>query len=219
MNSKTYSNILFDLDGTLTDSGPGIMNGFAYAIGKMSGEVGDKSQLSRFVGPPLEDSFGRILGYSEEDTVKAIAFYREYYFGMGGSLENSVYPGIVELLSALKAAGKRLMIATSKSEKGTTLVLEHFDLMKYFDFVAASNDTDRKTKTDVIRYALKQCGISDLSSCVMVGDRNNDIEAAVNVGIDSIGVLYGYGSREELEGAGATYIVDTPSDIQSTVLA
>ena len=132
---------------------------------------------------------------------------------MGGALENTVYPGIEELLAGLKAEGKKLIVATSKAEKGTKLVLEHFGLDKYFDFVATSNDADRKYKIDVIRYALEQCGIKDLDKAVMVGDRENDISAAAEAGMDSIGVLYGYGDEEELTTAGATFIAATAEEV------
>ncbi len=215
---KSYDHILFDLDGTLTDSGPGIMNGYTYAIEKMGRQVSDRNQLKVFIGPPLKDSFGKILGYSPEDTEKAIAFYREYYNGMGGVLENSVYPGIEQLLAGLLSEGKTLIVATSKSEYGTNIVLEHFGLKKYFEFVATADDKDRPRKADVIRYAFEQCGITDLSKTVMVGDRENDITAAKEVGIDSIGVLYGYGDYEELTAAGATYLAESASDINTLVM-
>ncbi|MBP5492921.1 MAG: HAD-IA family hydrolase [Clostridiales bacterium] len=215
--SKTYSYILFDLDGTLTDSGPGIMNGFAYAIEKMGGEVTDRAMLRKFVGPPLQDSFGKILGYGPEDTEKAIVYYRQYYFEKGGALENVVYPGIEKLLSDLKAEGKKLIVATSKSERGTNLVLEHFDLKKYFDFVATANDEDRPHKSDVIRYAFSECDITNPAQAVMVGDRENDVTAARTVGIDCIGVLYGYGDEEELTTAGATYLAQTAEDVKRIV--
>jgi phosphoglycolate phosphatase len=208
-----YKYVFFDLDGTLTDSGEGIMNGFAYAVQHMGDVVEDKSQYRKFVGPPLKDSFERVLGYSPEDAQKAIAFYRKYYNEMGGNLENEVYPGIEKLLSDLKAAGKTLVIATSKQERGTKFILGHFGLDKYFDFMAASNDTDRQHKVDVIRYAIEHYGIEDLGSVVMVGDRENDVLAAAEIGIDSVGVLYGYGDLKELTDAGATYIAETVEDI------
>ncbi len=214
---KSYEYILFDLDGTLTDSGPGIMNGFEYAIKKMGNEVTDKSQLRKFVGPPLKDSFGRVLGYSKEDTDKAISLYREYYHEKGGVLENEVYEGVEKLLSDLKEAGKKLIVATSKGARGTNTVLEHFDLRKYFDFVATADDELRPKKVDVIKYALEECGIKDKSKAVMVGDRENDILAANEVGIDSIGVLYGYGDEAELTTAGATYLAKKAWDVKELV--
>ncbi len=212
MGERKYTTILFDLDGTLTDSGTGIMHAFEYAIHEMGDEVPDKLLLTKFVGPPLEDSFRHTLGYSEEDTKKAIAHYREYYFGNGGVFENEVYTGVEEVLAKLKKSGKQLAVATSKNERGTKLVLEHFGLNKYFDVVAASNDGDRKTKADVIRYALSQCH-SNNRDVIMVGDRNHDIKGANEVGIDSVGVLWGYGDRKELETAGATFIIEKPEDI------
>ncbi len=212
-----YVYILFDLDGTLTDSGPGIMNGFAYAIQSMGGQVTDRDQLRKFVGPPLKDSFSGILGYSPEDTEKAIRFYREYYDNMGGVFENIVYPGIEQLLSDLKSAGKKLIVATSKSSQTTNRVLEHFDLKKYFDFVATADYKSRPQKSDVIRFVFEQCGITGRSQAIMVGDREYDILAANEAGIDSIGVLYGYGDKEELTSAGATYLAESVSDIKTFV--
>lgn len=216
-NALRYTHILFDLDGTLTDSGPGIMNGFEYAIKKMGGDPVERSGLRRFVGPPLEESFGKMLGYSPEDTVKAIATYREYYFQMGGVLENEVYPGVADLLDDLKGMGLHLAVATSKFIKGTKIVLDHFDLGKYFDVIGCGNDEDRKEKTDIIRYVIKEYGITDLSRVLMVGDRHYDINAARQIGIDSVGVLYGYGSEEELKKAGATYIAATAGDIKRII--
>ncbi len=214
---KPYVYILFDLDGTLTDSGPGIMNGFKYAIEKMGRQPLDKNQLRKFAGPPLKDSFGGILGYSPEDTDRAIVLFREYYNKMGGVFENSVYPGIEKLLTELKEERKKLIIATSKNPHSTNTVLEHFGLKKYFDFVATGDDKDRPHKLEVIRYAVKQCGITDLSQAVMVGDRENDITAAKQIGIDSVGVLYGYGDKEELENAGATYLAESVRDVKMLV--
>ena len=128
MKEKQYSAILFDLDGTLTDSGPGVMHGFEYAIRKMGREVPDGEQLRRFMGPPLQESFGRMLGYSEEDTARAVSLYREYYFSRGGIRENTVYPGVEQLLADLRQRGKTLAVATSKSVDGAEAVLERFGL-------------------------------------------------------------------------------------------
>ena len=214
---KKYSYILFDLDGTLTDSGPGIMNGFAYAIEKMGDRITDLTQFRRFVGPPLKDSFGRVLGYSPEDTDKAIALYREYYNTLGGVLENEVYPGIDQLLSDLQKEGKTLVVATSKSAQATDTVLTHFGLKQYFDFVASADDQSRPHKSDVIRYILDHYKITDKSQVVMIGDRENDVTAAKEVGIDSVGVLYGYGDKEELTAAGATDIAESVADLKRMI--
>ena len=218
MSSKNYSYVLFDLDGTLTDSGPGIMNGFTYAIKKMGKEVPGRDILQKFVGPPLSDSFENVLGFSPEDTEKGILLYREYYNKLGGALENSVYPGIYDLLKKLKSENKTIMVATSKSLQATNTVLEHFGLRDYFDFIATPDGADIITKTDVINLILEEYKIKDKSSAVMVGDRHYDITAARNLGMDSIGVLYGYGSRKELEEAGATYLAEKPDDIAEIVL-
>ncbi len=212
-----YEYIFFDLDGTLTDSAAGIMNSFTYAIEHMGGKVSDKAGLKKFVGPPLQETFEKSLGYSPEDTTRAITFYREYYHGMGGRFENEVYPGIEELLTRLKSKGKKLIVATSKNEYGTKVVLEHFGLDKYFDFIAAANDADRQHKTEVLRYAIEEIGVKDLSTAVMIGDRENDITAAKTLGIDSIGVLYGYGDEKELTTAGATYLAESAEDIERLV--
>ena len=211
-----YDYILFDLDGTLTDSGPGIMNGFEYALGKMGIEIPDRSSLRKFVGPPLGDSFEKTLGFSPEDAAKGIAFYREYY-AEKGVYENDVYPGVFELLDKLKASGKKMIVATTKAELMANVVMDHFGLRKYFDLMVASNNTDRKNKIDVLKYAIENGGV-DIEKAVMIGDRFYDVTGASHFGIDSVGVLYGYGSRQELEDAGATYIAETVENLSEILL-
>lgn len=213
--SKHYKYILFDLDGTLTDSVQGVVNGFSYVIKKMGKPVPPESTLRKFVGPPLIVSFGKHLGYPPEQAEKAVEMFREYYNEMGGAIENRVYPGIEKLLAELNAAGKKLIVATSKGTRAANIVLDHFDLRKYFVFAATADDIIRPRKVDVIRYALQSCGVTDLTKAVMVGDREHDVLAANEVGLDSIGVLYGYGSREELTAAGATYLAATPADVKA----
>lgn len=211
-----YEYILFDLDGTLTDSGPGIMNGFEYSLGKMGVEYPGRDYLKQFVGPPLGDSFEKTLGFSPEDAAKGIAFYREYY-AEKGVYENDVYPGIPELLEKLKASGKKLIVATTKAELMANVVMDHFGLRKYFDLMVASNNTDRKNKIDVLSFAIENGGV-DTKKAVMVGDRFYDITGAAHFGMTSVGVLYGYGSRQELEEAGATYIAETVGDLKDILL-
>ena len=212
-----YNTILFDLDGTLTDSEPGIINSIEYALKKYDVEMENKADLRKFLGPPLKASFKQFCGFSEEKAEQAVEFYREY-FRARGIFENTVYEGIVELLEALKAQNKKLIVATSKPEPFTYRILEHFDLLKYFDFVAGSNmDNTRCKKDEVIAYALNSCGITDLQSVVMIGDREHDVIGANKVGIASIGVLYGYGDLQELETAGATYIAKNTSEIYEIV--
>lgn len=208
-----YDIILFDLDGTLTDPGIGITNSVAHALAHWNIEVADRAELYKFIGPPLSDSFMRYYGFSEEDAIHAIAVYREY-FSVKGLYENEVYPGIPELLSALKAAGKTVVLATSKPEGFAVEILRHFGLYDYFDIIAgASMDESRNKKADVIAYAISQMKNPDLSRMIMIGDREHDILGAKQIGIDSIGVLYGYGDRAEHEKAGATYIAEKVKDI------
>ena len=209
-----YNVILFDLDGTLTDPGEGITNSVAYALKKYGIEVTDRKSLYSFIGPPLSDSFMKYYGFSEEKAMQAIQFYREY-FREKGIFENEVYEGIPQLLERIKKSGRKIVLATSKPEEFALSILEHFDLMKYFDVVAgASMDEKRNRKGDVIKYALEK-GVFGKDSTVMIGDREHDIFGAKENSLASIGVLYGYGSREELEKAGADYIAENVEDIFS----
>lgn len=208
-----YQVILLDLDGTLTDPGIGITNSVAYALKKYQITVTDRRELYRFIGPPLIDSFESFYGFSREQAVEAVGFYREYYRDKG-IYENQVYDGIPDLLAGLRAAGKRILLATSKPEEFALQILEHFDLMKYFDVVAgASMDETRTAKAEVIAYGLKKAGIKDRRNCIMIGDRKHDILGARKQGIDSMGVLFGYGDREELTQAGADLIAGTVEEI------
>jgi phosphoglycolate phosphatase len=208
-----YKYLLFDLDGTLTDPAEGITNSVAYALNKFGINVEDKRTLYKFIGPPLVDAFSEYYGFSKEDSEKATAFYRET-FRVTGLYQNMVYDGVAEMLEALKSKGKKLVIATSKPEEFTMKILKHFDLLKYFDFVAAATfDATRNSKDKVIAYALESLDIKDKSKVVMIGDRHHDIDGAKDNGIDSVGVLWGFGSREELETAGATYIAESVQEI------
>lgn len=208
-----YKNILFDLDGTLTDPGVGITNSVAYALKKYGITVEDKKELYKFIGPPLKTSFQEFYGFSEDDSALAVEYYREY-FKEKGIYENRVYDGIRELLSSLKSDGRTLILATSKPEQFALRILEHFDIKHFFCLVAgATMDGLRSEKADVIRYALEQSNVEDVSSTVMIGDRKHDVIGAFANGIDAIGVLFGYGSKKELEEAGAKYIAKNPDDI------
>lgn len=210
---KQYAWIFFDLDGTLTDPGEGITNSVAYALKKEGIEPPPREELYTFIGPPLVDSFMKLYGFSRERALRAVEEYREY-FRDRGIFENRVYDGIPRLLEELCAKGKRLVLATSKPELFAKRILAHFDLERYFTFAAgALMDETRTKKADVIAYALASCGITDPSSVLMVGDRLHDVEGAKACGMDSLGVLYGYGSREELTEAGATYLAERVEDI------
>ena len=208
-----YDYLLFDLDGTLTDPGEGITNSVIYALKKWGIEVADKRELYVFIGPPLSASFKQYFGFPDADALKCVDYYREY-FRDRGIFENKVYDGIPALLQELKIAGKKLILATSKPEKFAKQILDHFDLSKYFDFVAgASMDESRNKKADVIRYALDSLHITDTSRVLMIGDREQDVTGAKKCGLDSLGVLYGYGDLAEHTSAGATYIAENVADI------
>lgn len=204
-----YRYILFDLDGTLIDPGLGITNSFMYALEKLGMEVPPREELYRFIGPPLKECFLNHYKFSEEAANHAVSVFREY-FGTIGLFENEVYPGVYELLERLKSEGKHLILATSKPEEFTHQILKRFDLVKYFEFVAgATMDSSRVKKGDVIAYALRECGITDLEHTVMIGDREHDTIGANLNRIASIGVTYSYGCRQEHEKAGATHIAET----------
>ena len=212
-----YDVILFDLDGTLTDSGLGITNSVAYALKKYGIEVTDRTELYKFIGPPLRESFEKYYGFSEKEAEKAVEYYREYYVDKG-IFENTVYFGIEDLLKEIRNSGKRAIVATSKPQVFAKRILEHFGLADYFEQIAgASLDETRTKKDEVIAYVLETCGISDRSRVLMVGDREHDILGAKKNGIDSLGVLFGYGGYAELKEAGASYIAETVKDIYPVV--
>lgn len=218
---KNYKYVLFDLDGTLTDPKEGITKSVAYALEAYGIHVEDLDSLCKFIGPPLKDSFVKFYGFSEEQGYEAVEKYREY-FRPCGVYENKVYDGVDKLLTELKASGKMIILATSKPTVFANTILEHFDLMKYFDVVCGSElDGSRVKKGDVIAYALEQVAEKDTgfdkSKAVMIGDREHDILGAKENGLDSIGVLYGYGDRAEHEAAGADYIVETVEELIKTL--
>ncbi len=210
--------ILFDLDGTLTDPCEGITNSAAYALGKFNINVTDKTELKKFIGPPLLESFMEFYNFSEEQAKQAIIYYREY-FKDKGILENLVFEGTGDFLAKLVKENKRLCVATTKPEHFAKIILEHFNLSQYFEYIAGAEfDGTRTQKNEIIVYALGKCGFNDRSKVIMIGDRKHDIIGAKKCGIDSVGVLFGYGSREELETAGADYIAESFSDIEKIVL-
>lgn len=205
-----YETVLFDLDGTLTDPFEGITNSIIYALKKFEIEEEDRQSLKDFIGPPLVNSFMNYYGFDRDKAEKAVEYYREY-FAEKGIYENAVYEGIPSALSALRANGKKLIVATSKPEVFAIKILEHFDLMRYFDhIVGATLDSTRVEKADIISYAVEKY---EISSAIMVGDRKHDVLGAKANGLPCIGVLYGYGSRRELTSAGADFLADSPRHI------
>ncbi|MBO4562655.1 MAG: HAD hydrolase-like protein [Clostridia bacterium] len=221
---KDYKYILFDLDGTIVDSGLGITNAVSYALSKFGISVASREELFGFIGPPLMDSFQRFFGFSKEKAFEAVEQYRVYYRAKG-LFENTVYEGVEEMLASLRAAGKRVILATAKPEEFAKTVIKDVGLEKYFSFIGGAEMESaenrglniRSKKEDVIAYVLSECGIEDKSSAVMVGDRENDIVGAKLNGIDSVGVLFGYGSLAELTGAGADHIAETPMEVVGAV--
>mgnify|MGYP002561592981 FL=1 len=216
--NAVFKNLLFDLDGTLTDPALGITSAAQYALGKMGIEVADRTTLTWLIGPPLIGSFEEGFGMTNLQALEALKHYREY-FSEKGIFENQIYPGIAELLSDLKAAGRRVMVATSKPEDFTHRILDHFDIARYFDFVGGNTmDEGRPTKADVIAHVLRSCPDAAPENTLMIGDRKYDAEGARAFGLDCAGVLYGYGSREELEHAGAAYIVESVAALRELLL-
>lgn len=202
----SYNTILFDLDGTITDSKEGIINSVKYSLEKLNVKIEDENVLLKFIGPPLKDSYAKYFNLDNQTAELAIEKYREYYCDKG-IFENYVYDGIEELLSKLKEQGKTIIMATSKPHIFANKIVDYFNLKKYFDYISGSEtDSTRVKKNEVIEYALKEMDITDLSNVVMIGDREHDIIGAKKNNIDVIGVLYGYGDLEELTNAGATYI-------------
>ena len=198
--------ILFDLDGTLTDSGEGIINCAALALERFGIEVPDVETMRQFVGPPLVESFAK-FGVPADQVEEAVAIYRSRYIPIG-KYENAPYPGVYELLDALKAQGHTLYVATSKPEEMSVDILNHFDLAKYFTCICgASLDNSRNTKDAVIGYLLEKIGGRD--TAVMVGDTAFDVLGAKIHGIPTIGVSWGYGKVADMENAGAVAIAHT----------
>lgn len=212
--------ILFDLDGTLTNSRPGIVNSLKYMFDDFGIEHPDDDTIRTFLGPPLAVTLRDHYGMDNADILRGVAKYREHYHEVG-LFENEVYDGIPQLLAELSALDFTLATATSKPTEPATRILEHYDLAQYFDFIGgASLDGTRDAKADVIAHSLDAVGIptDDIrqrlatgTRIVMVGDREHDVNGAKAHGIPTVGVLWGYGSEYELAHAGAIMTVPTPA--------
>ena len=205
--------VLFDLDGTLTDPKVGITKSVRYALNAYGIQVDDLDSLCAFIGPPLHESFMKFYGFSEKMAFEAVDKYREY-FKETGIYENVMYHGIEQLLQRLVDEGKQLAVATSKPTVFAVKIAEHFGISRFFSYIVGSElDGSRTRKGEVIAQALKELEVKDLSTVVMVGDREHDVVGARENGIDSIGVLYGYGDRAELERAGASLIAASVAEL------
>ena len=214
---ERIKNVLFDLDGTLTDPAEGITNALMHAQRRLGREVSPREDLFVFIGPPLIETFMSEWGLSREESEQALVYYREH-FGTKGLFENVPYEGIGDCLARLKEAGLRLFVATSKPEPLSLRILEHFDLIKYFEAVAGSTmDEQRTKKGEVIAYALDTYAL-DPAETVMVGDRKHDVIGARENGVPCVGVLYGYGSRTELMEAGAAALAADLNQLTALLL-
>lgn len=210
--------VLFDLDGTITDSEQGIINSIRYALCKYEIEIPSETILRAFIGPPLKEQFQNVFRLDEAEAISLVEAYREYY-AEKGIFENKVYSGIFPMLSRLREAGLQICMATAKPEKYAKQIAEHFEFAEYFDFIGgACMDGKRTDKYEVIEYVLQNCNVEEREKTVMVGDRSHDMIGASKAGVKSIGVLYGYGTREELECSGARKIADTAERVADLIL-
>ena len=208
--------ILFDLDGTLTDSGEGIINCAILALEHFGCPIPDREEMRTFVGPPLHESFIR-HGVPADKTDEAIRVYRSRYIPIG-AYENTPYPGVEDLLKTLKEQGHTLYVATSKPEAMSIKILEHFGLAHYFDRICgASMDTSRSTKEDVIAYLLELSGRDE--NILMVGDTKFDVIGAAVHSIPTIGVSWGYGKVADMEAAGAKAIAHSMEELLQLLTA
>ncbi len=208
-----YTTLLFDLDGTLTDSEEGIVKCVRHSLKALDIEENDAAVLRSFIGPPLTVSYKQIYGFTEEQSTIAIDIFHERFDAVG-KFENRPYDGIHELLEQLKNAGFRLMLATSKPEHFARQIMAHFALENYFDVICGADEMNgRSEKHDVIQEILRAHPHLNRDNAIMIGDRKYDVEGAAFCGLDCVGVTYGFGGRDELIAAGAKYIVDTVTQL------
>lgn len=214
-----YRELFFDLDGTVSDSAEGILNSVTYALERMGIEPPPRRNLYHYIGPPLIRNFTQDYNFSEAEAKRAVELYRENY-NVSGIYECRAYEGVGELLRQLRAKGARLTLATCKPWILAERVLEHLGLRECFDLVSGPElDGTRNEKHEVIAHAMERLGIRDPREILMIGDRRDDVLGANRCGIDSIGVLWGFGSREELLEAGAVLTVKTPGELLAILAA
>ena len=214
-----WNTILFDLDGTLTDPAEGITKAVEAALNHYGITVADRAALHKFIGPPLDESFPEFYGFDAARTAEATEVFRAY-FDRQGWRENIPYPGVEDMLRDLRAAGKRLLVATSKPEVFALRIMEHFGLAQYFDHIcgAPMDNQEGAKKAAVIRGALRRAGVEDLSTAVMVGDRRHDIDGARQAGLEAVGVLWGYGDLQELEASHPVHIVESFDELKRVLI-
>lgn len=209
-NNK-YRSVFFDLDGTVTDSGEGCMNGVRYMFKSIGYEDYDGKKLKGFLGPAVKKHLIREYGFSEGQAEEAYAYYKDYYINKG-IYENKLYEGVTDAIDIIKRSGKSVYLATSKPDFQALKVLDYFGIGNMFSGVfAARHDLGIYDKNEVLEYAVKKLG--DAPDSVMVGDRYFDIIGGKHVGFDTIGVLYGYGEEQELTRAGCDFTADSAGDL------
>lgn len=214
--TDNFDTLLFDLDGTLTDSTEGIVRCLEYALERMGFDIPEDK--NKFLGPPLYRSFAEFCGMNEEQVNEAVRIFRERYSTVG-LFENRVYEGVPEMLKRLRDGGKRIMVATSKPEVYAVRIFDRFGLSQFFEIVGGANiNGTRNDKDEVIEYVLEKAGISDRSSVLMIGDRRQDVLGAHKTGLKCMGILWGFGSIEELTEAGADFIAETPEKAADMLL-
>lgn len=216
---KKYDYVIFDFDGTVTDTGEGILKSLQYSFEQMGHEVPDLSDLKKFIGPPIHYSYVTFYGIDESEVEQYIKKYRERYRKIG-IYECFVYDGMVETLKTLRENGVKIGIASSKPISLVYDVMEYLKLTEYFDAVVGTqfDDSNHPGKTDLVLQSMEKLGDGAKERTLMVGDRYFDIDGAAGAGVDSVGVTYGYGSREEFLEHGATYIANSPKEILDIVL-
>ncbi|ANK62252.1 HAD-IA family hydrolase [Loigolactobacillus backii] len=213
----TIKTVLFDLDGTLTDSKPGIINSLNYSIKKLGLPQKSAATLQLFIGPPLLASYEKYFGLTALQAEDALKAYREYYVEQG-IFENSVYQGVPAMLAALQQTGYQIFMTTSKPEKYAEQICEHFGLATYFNGIyGASMDEKRAAKSEIIAYALNAEKLTQPAKIAMVGDRENDINGAHDHHLQSVAVTYGFGSITELSAAKPTKFIDQPEKLLPTL--
>lgn len=214
-----FNHILFDFDGTIMDTSPGIYDSFDRVIAHYKLDF-PRSQYQRMIGPPLRESFRTILGIPQDEIQNATKVYRDYYT-VEGMYNTNVYPGVVQLIEKLRKSGKKIYTATSKPEILTKQILEKKGLIDLFDFVGGSDmeEKGRVEKKDVVKYVLETQSLSDnKDNCILIGDRNFDVNGAHEAGIKCAGILWGFGNRQEFLECGADWILETPEDVEKFIL-
>ncbi len=215
---RKYDYILFDLDGTLSESAPGIKLSIEHSLAELGLPCPELSDYSLYIGPPLLDTFRGLCSVPEELVQQAMELYRRYYDDVG-VLNNRLYDGVIELIGSLRSAGCRTAICTSKNEPVAEKVADHLCLTDRIDAICGSTlDGSRRAKGDIIPYALETLGCTDKSRAVMVGDTHFDASGAVAAGVDFIGVTYGYGTRESMAAVGATMFADRAGDVGGFII-